>query len=119
MTPEQQVTTQTTSQALADAGIEFDSYLVWHEFIQWGVCPRRDVNKFMPRKDSIVSAPTAQELLEKMPIGIKIANMMPLALIKQDGVYSAGYSSRHEFKHSNPAEALGLMCLWLHKEGHL
>ena len=120
MTPENQVPTQATSQALADAEIKFDSYFSWYTFED--LLPEVEITGSYLQG---LSAPTAQELLEKMPSRIENVGYLESTTDKPDHtaayVYLSygGLETTKSIRHKNLAEALAQMCLWLKEKGYL
>jgi len=116
--PEELVPSLETCKAMKEAGIAFDSYLCW-------VCTEK-MGDHVERRESFgdytttYSAPTAQEILEKIPGGIVHKNTECDLITCHHGLPTVMYDwSDIVFEHKNLAEAAAQMILWAKEAGYL
>ena len=106
-----------TCEKLMELGIfvhkDFTSF-VWHKSLLFGYEVRENVDM------AGFKAPTAQELLEKLPTGVIIDGVECTLSIECHGEYNAWFTDEIEFAHDkNLAEALAKILIWLHKNNYL
>ena len=105
------------SQALADAGIVVDSYFRWIDSVVSRQYEIASNPLFKPVGS--IPAPLPCELMEVMPDTVIEEGVLRFPNItKYNGVWDVGYEYTHG-AHSNPANALCDMLLWLNGEGLL
>ena len=126
---ETQIVTLEQSKKIKDIGIDINTYFVWDDPQLNGKWEA--IEKWMVEDNSVnmIPAPTAQELLAKMPVCISAVNDIQESIFCSLIIYPKGNEYSVLYKSSgfvptckvnkNLAETLGQMLIWLHKESYL
>jgi len=116
---EKQVATLEQCKKLKDLGIEFDSFFKYLVSGSKATIKQTDDIAFDEWYPYIFSAPTSQELLDKIPTGIIIDNQECALEIYCHGEYCVWFNDDVNFDSQNLATALADMLIWIKENGYL
>jgi hypothetical protein len=124
MTPEKQVALLETCKKLQELGIEIDSFFSWYQNygdLNWHL---HSIREEIGTEILLTPAPTAQELLDKLPDQITTNGFKYWLEIHKTGARYRTHRGCNDLvlkdtNNKNLAEALGLMILWLKENNHI
>lgn len=118
MTPSDFVPTIETCKELEELGISFNSYFIWRVYKD-GKCNVVSRTFLGEPCNRIYSAPTVQELLNKMPDKIERKFEECTFTINQASDYYYVWYGPNDMHNKNLAEALAQMLIWLIRKKYI